>query len=165
MSTCDRCSRLHRWTGRRRRIASAGALTTVALAAAPSAWGAVKNPCALVTQGDATKVFGAPSGPGTPVKTSTRTGCYYKHGTEVLSVSVRAVSRSLFVAEAKADPGPVVPVQGFGSVAYSIAVGTTLLVWTHGTELAVELSGATTARPVNPLKIDEMLARKALRRL
>ena len=94
------------------------------------------------------------------MKNGTGEGCFYTHGTMTLAVRVSAISRGLFASEAKAAPGPVVPVSGIGSAAYSIADATALLVWTHGTELAVQIVGDATA-----LKDEKMLAKKAVSRL
>ena len=135
------------------------AVAAVALAGGTAAWGAAKSPCKLVTVAEAAKVLGAPVA-AKKVKTNSVDGCFYTHGARTLSVGVRAISRGLFDTEAQADPGPVVAVSGIGSDAYSIADATALLVWTHGTELVVQIVGDATA-----LKDDKMLAKKALSRL
>jgi len=134
--------------------------TVVVLVGAASAAAGVKSPCKLITAADATKALGVAAGAGKSETVGLYQACVYTAGTKSVIVLVRQMSRSTFDKSAKANPGPVVHLNGIGSDAYSVKGGSGLLVWKDGTEVTVDVSGLGKA-----LKADETLGKAAAGRL
>jgi hypothetical protein len=134
--------------------------TAVGLLGAVSASASVPSPCKLITTADATKTLGVPVGAGKAETVGLYQACLYMAGTKGVTVLVRQMSRSTFDKSAKANPGPVVHVNGIGSDAYSVKGGTGLLLWKSGTEVTVYIAGLSKA-----LKAEETLGRAAANRL
>jgi hypothetical protein len=134
--------------------------STIALVGAASASASVKSPCKLITAADATKALGVAAGTGKAETVGLYKACLYTAGTKGVIVLVRQISRSTFDKSAKANPGPVVHLNGIGSDAYSVKGGSGLLLWENGTEVTVDVSGLGKA-----LKVDETLGKAAAGRL
>jgi hypothetical protein len=131
----------------------------VSLVAAAPAGASVKNPCGLITAANATKALGVTVPASKPETLGLYQACSYASGGKRLTVLVRDLTRAKFDKSAKANPGPVVHVNGIGSDAYS-AAGPTLLLWKSGTEVTVLASGVAKA-----LTVEESLGRTAASRL
>lgn len=134
-------------------------VTFVALVTAAPAGASVGNPCALITAANATKTLGVKVPTSKPETRGLYQACTYVSGGKLLTVLVRSLTRATFDKSAKANPGPVVHVNGIGSDAYS-AAGPTLLLWKSGTEVTVLASGVAKA-----LTVEESLGRTAASRL
>jgi len=134
--------------------------TAVALVGAASASASVKSPCKLITAADATKALGVSAGAGKAETVGLYQACLYAAGTKGVIVLVRQFSRSNFDKSAKANPGPVVHLNGIGSDAYSVKGGSAVLVWKNGTEVTVAVSGLGKA-----LNAEEALAKVVAARL
>jgi hypothetical protein len=132
----------------------------VAIVGAASASAAVKSPCKLITAADATKALGVSAGAGTTEKIGLYQSCIYMAGAKGVIVLERQFSRANFDKSAKANPGPVVHLNGIGSDAYSVKGGSAVLLWKNGTEVTVAVSGLG-----KPLNANETLARAAATRL
>ena len=132
----------------------------VALVGAATASASVKSPCKLITPADATKALGVAAGAGKPETVGLYQACLYTAGTKGAIVLVRQISRSTFDKSAKANPGPVVHLNGIGTDAYSVKGGSGILLWKNGTEVTVDVSGLGKA-----LRADETLGKAAAARL
>ena len=132
----------------------------VALSGAASASASVKSPCKLITATDATKALGSSVGAGKAGTVGLYQECLYMAGSKAVVVLVRQFSRSNFDKSAKANPGPVVHVNGIGSDAYSVKGGSGLLVWKNGTEITVAIQGLG-----KPLSAEEALGKTAAARM
>lgn len=130
----------------------------VLVAAAP-AGASVANPCTLISAANATKALGLTVPTSKPEKLGLYQACTYSSGGKRLTILVRSLTRANFDKSAKANPGPVVHVNGIGSDAYS-AAGPTLLLWRSGTEVTVLATGVAKA-----LAVEESLGRTAAERL
>jgi len=132
----------------------------VALVGAATASASVKSPCKLIAPADATKALGVAAGAGKSETVGLYKACLYTAGTKGVIVLVRQISRSTFDKSAKANPGPVVHLNGIGTDAYSVKGGSGILLWKNGTEVTVDVSGLGKA-----LKADETLGKAAAARL
>ena len=136
------------------------AVALLAAAAASSAH-AAKSPCALVTAADASKVLGVTVAKPKLQNLGAFLSCFYStKSTKSVTVQTRAISRSDFDRSAKANPGPVKHLAGIGSDAYSVAGGSTLLVWKNGTGVTLLVLGMP-----NALATEKALAAKVAARL
>ena len=134
--------------------------TALALVGTASASASGKSPCKLITPADATKALGVSAGAGKTEAVGLYKECLYVAGTKAVVVLVRQFSRSNFDKSAKANPGPVVHLNGIGDDAYSVKGGSAVLVWKNGTEITVAVTGLGKA-----LNAEEALGRAAASRL
>jgi len=138
----------------------------LALAFVPTA-SALPNPCALLTNAEVAKVFGA--------KIASRArdatvpgGCTWDGVTQgtftsahaSLRIDIARVTKAEFEKQAKKAKNAV-PVRDVGELAYSqYTAGETLTVWQQGIWMSVDLTEAT-----SPLAAAKTIARAALARL
>jgi hypothetical protein len=138
-----------------------------ALAFAPVAAATIPNPCALLTNAEVAKVFGAKIATRVSDGNRLRRGCTWDgvaagsftsyHAT--LRIDVAPISRAQFGTIAKKTKHAV-PIHGLGEAAFSsYMAGEFLAVWHSGIYLAVELTGGS-----SPVAAAKILAREALRR-
>jgi hypothetical protein len=140
----------------------------LALMSVPAASAGLPNPCALLTNAEVAKVFGARIGNRTSNSYGLNRGCTWDgvppssftsyHAS--LRIDVSRVARAEFEKQAR-KAKDAVPVRGVGEIAYSQYIaGEFLSVWQNGIWISVELSGGS-----SPLADAKTLARAALTRL
>jgi hypothetical protein len=140
----------------------------LALAFVQTASAGVPNPCALLTNAEVAKVFGAKIADRASDAYGSGRGCTWDGATPnsftsyhaSLRIDIARVTKAEFEKQAKKAKNAV-PVRNVGELAYSqYLAGEVLTVWQHGIWMSVELSGGT-----SPIEAAKALARSALTRL
>jgi hypothetical protein len=119
-------------------------VAALALALAPGAAAAVKNPCALVTSAEAGKALSVKVGAGDHEKKSVFDTCTYGKGRKSLVIQTRKISQSGFRSAIRHIPGTALNAADVDPNAWVsfITNGIALTVWKGGKQLNLRIVGA-----------------------